>query len=392
MVLVYRRDVSLELSKRLGEPRRFMQVVAGPRQTGKTTAIKQAVKGSGLPSRIATADSATELGADWIEAEWRQARRLAAGGAPAVLVIDEIQKVRQWSEAVKRLWDEDSWDDLNLIVILSGSSSLLIKRGLTESLSGRFEVMRSTHWSLPEMSDAFGYGLDDYLRFGGYPGAAALRVDAGRWREYMRDSIIETTISRDVLQMEPVRKPALMRELFELGAQYSAQELSYRKILGQLDDKGNTETLKGYLDLLSSAGMMSGLQKFDDKQLRTRSSSPRLLVHDPSLMTASWRGKGDLLDDPALRGRLVETAVGATLVARGQKEGFDVFWWREGNEEVDFVVKRGEDVVAVEVKSGRVKKSGMAAFCRKYQAAQPIVVGDRNTSAESFLRGEVELF
>ncbi len=389
---VYRRDVSRVLEKRLAEPRRFIQIVVGPRQTGKTTAVKQAVKSSGLPYRLATADSSIERNAAWLELEWRQARRLADAGRPAVLVLDEVQKVRQWSEAVKGLWDEDSWNDFPLLVVLSGSSSLLISQGLTESLAGRFELLRSTHWGLSEMADAFGYTFEDFLQFGGYPGAAVFRSDARRWKEYMRDSIIETTISRDVLQMETVRKPALMRELFELGAQYSAQELSYRKILGQLDDKGNTDVVKHYLDLLSGAGMMSGLQKFDDKQLRTRKSSPRLMVHDPSLMTASWRGKGSLLEDHSLRGHLVETAVGAYLLVEKQKESFDLFWWRDGDKEVDFVAKRGEDVVAIEVKSGRVKKSGIGDFCGRRPDAQPLVLGDGNNPVEAFLRGEIPLF
>ena len=243
------------------------------------------------------------------------------------------------------------------------------------------------------MSEAFGYGLEDYLMFGGYPGAAILKGDVDRWREYMRDSIIESTISRDVLQMEDVRKPALMRALFELGAQYSAQEISYRKLLGQLDDKGNTDTIRHYLDLLSKAGMMSGLQKFDSKQLRSRASSPRLMVHDPSLMFSMWRGAGDLLADPSLRGHLVETAVGARLIARSRLEGFDLYWWRDGDLEVDFVAKRTDGAVAaIEVKSGRVSKSGMGAFMKQNPDARPMVVGDRNLSVEQFLRDEVELF
>ena len=300
--------------------------------------------------------------------------------------------MHQWPEAVKGLWDEDSWDARPLLVVLSGSSSLLIQQGLNESLAGRFELLRSTHWSLPEMDEAFGYSFEEFCRFGGYPGAASLRGDERRWTDYMRDSIIETTISRDVLQMEAVRKPALMRALFELGAQYSAQELSYRKMLGQLDDKGNTEVVKHYLDLLSGAGVMSGLQKFDGKQLRTRKSSPRLMVHDQSLMTASWRGQGDLLQDPSLRGHLVETVVGSYLLARGLKEGFELFWWRDGDKEVDFVARRGEDVVAVEVKSGRVKNSGIGEFCKRYPQARPLVAGDRNAPVEALLRGEVPLF
>lgn len=390
---MYRRELSRTLESRLAEPRRFIQVVLGPRQTGKTTAVRQAVQASGLPVRVASADGRSALGADWIEVEWRQARRLAAGGSKAVLVLDEIQKIAQWSERVKALWDEDGWAGLDLLVVLSGSSSLLLRSGLTESLAGRFELLRSTHWGLGEMSEAFGYGLDDYLGFGGYPGAAALRGDPARWREYMRDSIVETTISRDVLQMEDVRKPALMRALFELGAQYSARELSYRKILGQLDDRGNTDTVKHYLDLLSGAGMMSGLQKYDDKQVRSRASSPRLMVHDPSLMTCMWSGRGDLLSEPDLRGHLVETAVGAALIARAAREGLSVGWWRDGDREVDFVVSGpGGELAAIEVKSGRVSRSGMADFLRLRPDARPLVVGDRNAPVEAFLRGEVPLF
>lgn len=389
---MYVRDTAKKLIKRLSEPRHFMQIVIGPRQTGKTTAVKQAVQASGLPSRVASADAAASLGAGWIETEWMQARRLAKPNAPAVLVLDEVQKIKQWSETVKALWDEDSWNGVNMHVVISGSSSLLIRKGLSDSLTGRFERIPSTHWSLSEMSEAFGYELDDYLRFGGYPGSAFLRDDPARWKSYMRDSIIETTISKDVLQMEDIRKPALMRALFELGAQYSAQEISYRKILGQLDDKGNTDVVKHYLDLLSAAGMISGLQKFDNKQVRSRKSSPRLMVHDPSLMTASWKGPGNLLEDSAPRGHLVETAVGSYLIARSAKEGFDVYWWRNGDKEVDFVVQKGSDIIAIEVKSGRVKRTGIIDFCREYPNAQPIVIGDRNTTLEGFLSGEIPLF
>lgn len=365
----------------------------GPRQTGKTTAIKQAVKVVGLPCRVASADSPAELTGEWVGLEWRQARDLAERQGAAVLVLDEIQKVKGWSETVKALWDEDSWNDTPLSVVLSGSSSLLLGSGLTESLAGRFELLRSTHWSLAEMSDAFGYSLDDYLMFGGYPGAASLKDDTDRWREYMRDSIAETTISRDVFQMENVRKPALMRALFELGAQYSAQEISYRKLLSQLDDKGNTDVVRHYLDLLSRAGMMSGLQKYDSKQLRSRASSPRLMVHDPSLMFCMWRGGGDLLADSSLRGHLVETAVGARLVARTVLEGFELHWWRDGDREVDFVARRSDGALAaIEVKSGRVSKSGMAEFLVSNPGARPMVVGDRNVSVGEFLRDGVELF
>ena len=390
---MYERALTGKLKQRLAGPRSFIQVVMGPRQTGKTTAIKQAVKASGLPFRVASADSSRQLSGEWIELEWRQARSLVGQGGRSILVLDEIQKVSGWSETVKALWDEDSWNDVDLLVVVSGSSSLLLGSGLSESLAGRFELLRSTHWSLFEMSEAFGYSLEDYLTFGGYPGAAILKSDVDRWREYMRDSIVEATISRDVLQMEDVRKPALMRALFELGAQYSAQEISYRKLLGQLDDKGNTDTVRHYLDLLSRAGMMSGLQKYDLKQVRSRASSPRLMVHDPSLMFAMWRGSGDLLADPSLRGHLVETAVGARLIARSNAEGFDLYWWRDGDLEVDFVAKRSDGALAaIEVKSGRISKSGMTEFLKGNPSAKPIVVGDANTPVEQFLRDEIPIF
>lgn len=390
---MYHRSLSIQLERRLAEPRAFIQVVMGPRQTGKTTAVRQAVKASGLPARVASADGNAAYGVDWIALEWQQARTLTRNGNKAVLVLDEIQKIEQWPETVKALWDEDTWNEIPLLVVLSGSSSLLLRSGLSESLTGRFELLRSTHWNLSEMSEAFGYTMNDYLMFGGYPGAARLRGDTERWRQYMRDSIVETTISRDVLQMEQIRKPALLRALFELGAQYSAQELSYRKILGQLDDRGNTDTIKHYLDLLSEAGMMSGLQKYDAKQIKSRASSPRLMVHDPSLMTSMWEGQRNLQDNPDLRGHLVETAVGSYLIARSHLENFDLYWWRKGDLEVDFVAARsGCKPTAIEVKSGRVSKSGMAEFCREYPDTRPLVVGDQNTPIEAFLRGEIPIF
>lgn len=391
---MFQRDTARKLAARLAEERAFIQVVTGPRQTGKTTAARQAVQQSGLPSRYATADGITVPPLSWLEAEWSQARLLAQGTSPAVLVLDEVQKIEGWSDVIKRLWDEDSWQGTPLHVIISGSSTLLLRKGCAESLAGRYEVIRSTHWSLDEMSSAFGYGLDDYLLYGGYPGAARLRGDAERWQEYMRDSIIEATLSRDVLQMEEVRKPALLRSLFLLGAQYSAQELSYRKILGQLDDRGNVSTLAHYLELLGTAGLLRGLAKYEGNALSTRSSSPRLLAFDPSLMTATWQGaREDLLHDPEKRGHLVESAVGALLLARSAREGFDVHWWRDGNLEVDFVLTKGERIIAVEVKSGRVRSTGgLVAFQSRYPKAQPIVVGDTNTPVEDFLRGTVPLF
>ncbi len=393
-----RAQVSV-LSARLAETNNpLMQVIVGPRQTGKSTIVSQALAKRDQPSHYVSADDAVVPSPEWLQTEWQQARNMArSAGAGVVLAVDEIQKVPHWSTTVKALYDADRRNNVDLKVVLSGSSSLLLHKGLEDSLMGRYELIRSPHWSLAECAEAFGFDLDTYLFFGGYPGAARFADDEARWSAYMRDAIIEPTISQDVLALEDVRKPALMRALFRLGAAYSAQELSYTKMLGQLQDAGNTVTLAHYLELLGKAGMICGLEKFDTKQVTRRKSSPRLMVFDTSLMTsASGRGRSAYLSQPDLRGHLVESAVGARLIARSQSEGFEVCWWREGNDEVDFVVAKGGDLGAIEVKSGNESgQSGMAKFLKKYPTAKRIVVGGASAGAcaiEDFLMDRVPLF
>ncbi len=390
----YQRNIVSVIKKRIEEPRKFMQIVVGPRQTGKTTAVSQAVEQASLPYVFAEATKG-ESTQDWLRAQWYQARNMhEAACAPAVLVIDEVQFVPQWQAAVKTLWDEDGRHGTEVRVVLTGSSAAVIYDGLNESLMGRFEVIDSTHWSYRECREAFGYTLDEYLYFGGYPGAASLRFDEARWLRYIRSAIIEPSIANDVLQIADVRRPELMRRLFEVGAPYSAQEISYRKLLGQLDDKGNAATIAHYLTLLSKAGLMSGLVKYDPKLLREKASSPRIMVHNTALMTAAYgRHRKWLLAEPDARGRLVESAVGAYLINRGIAEGFSVFWWREGNDEVDFVVAEKEAVTAIEVKSGRVKPTGgMSRFMVENPHARMLVVGAPDCGIEAFLNGDVELF
>lgn len=245
------------LIERLSERRRFIQVLAGPRQVGKTTLARQALERIKAPSHYASADQPAGRDRAWFEAQWEIGRNLAAGAARlgAVLVLDEAQKIGDWSELAKRLWDEDSAKGLPLKVALLGSAPLAIQQGLSESLGGRFELIRVTHWSLSEMRDAFGFDLDRYLFFGGYPGAASLIKDQERWVSYILDSLIETTLSRDILLLSRVEKPALLRQLFRLACDYSGRVLSYTKMLGQLQDAGNTVTLAHYLQLLSGAGL-----------------------------------------------------------------------------------------------------------------------------------------
>lgn len=391
---MYERSLVNKLADRMNEPRRFIQMLIGPRQTGKSTAIRQALERVDIPRHVALAsiDSASR---DWLRSQWLLARNLITPETPsAILVIDEVQLVDQWSSVAKELWDEDAWSDIDLRVVLSGSSSLLLEKGLKEGLTGRFEVLRSTHWTYEECREAFDYTLNDFLYFGGYPGSAPLIGDEPRWLEYMNDSVIEPSISKDVISLEEIRKPALMRRLFYLGAPYSGQELSYRKMIGQLDDAGNTTTIAHYLALLSDAGLLCGLQKYDPKLLRQKASSPRFAVYDTSLMTATYgQYRSFLLTDPERKGHLVESAVGAYLLARSVQEKFDVAWWREGTNEVDFVISQGESLVAIEVKSGRIKQTkGMTAFINKFPKARSIIVGSSQAPLEEFLLGKVPLF
>lgn len=286
---MFRRPIYKMIQNRIAEPRRFIQVLAGPRQTGKTTLARQLMSDSKIPSHYASADEPTLKDRTWIEQQWEAGRAKIASGKgkrPALLVLDEVQKVIGWSETVKRLWDEDSAVGIPLYVIVLGSSPLLVQRGLTESLAGRFEIIPITHWSYAEIRDAFEWNLDQYVFYGGYPGAAALIDDHGRWSRYIIDALIETTISRDILLMTRVDKPALLRRLFELGCYYSGQVLSYQKMLGQLQDAGNTTTLAHYLNLLGGAGLLTGLPKYAGQRFRQRASSPKLLVLNTALMTA----------------------------------------------------------------------------------------------------------
>ena len=310
-----------------------------------------------------------------------------------MLALDEIQKVSGWSETVKRPWDEDSAAGHSLQVVLLGSAPLALRQGLTESLAGRFEVLHMPHWTFAEMREAFGWDLERFLCFGGYPGAAPLADDPPRWVRYVRDALIEPTIARDVLLLTRVDKPVLLRRLFDLACRYSGQILSYQKMTGQLKDAGNTTTLAHYLDLLAAAGMVTGLQKFTGSAVRQRGSSPKLQVLNTALLSAQADvGPADALADATLRGRLVESAVGAHL-ANAQAAGqCEVFYWRERNREVDFVVRVGRRVTAIEVKSGRVTgaQPGMAAFRKAYPAARPLLVGGDGVPVEEFLGAAVE--
>jgi predicted AAA+ superfamily ATPase len=393
--MVFTRPYFATLAQRLAEPRRFIQVITGPRQVGKTTLVHQVTEATTLPVHFASADAPTLQGHDWIAQQWNAARLTVrdADVRGVILVLDEIQKIPSWSETVKSLWDEDSRRKRPLKVVLLGSAPLLIARGLTESLAGRFEVLHLPHWSFAEIKAAFGWSLDHYLFYGAYPGAAPLIDDPARWRRYIVDALIETTISRDVLLLSRVDKPALLRRLFQLGCRYSGQLLSYTKMLGQLQDAGNATTLAHYLDLLAGAGMLVGLQKYAGQAVRQRGSIPKLQVLNTALMTAqSGYTLEEARADHDYWGHLVESAIGAYL-ANAAAEGLcEVFYWRDRNKEVDFVVRAGRVVTAIEVKSGRARdtQAGLAAFTSAFRPTRQLLVGYGGISVEAFLDRTVE--
>lgn len=391
----FMRPYAEELIRRLREPRGFLQIISGARQVGKTTMVTQVAESIGLRCSFASADVPTLRGVQWIEQQWEAARLLESesGREGAVLILDEVQKVPHWAEMVKHLWDEDSRKRRELKVVLLGSAPLALGRGLTESLAGRFELLHLPHWSFPEMREAFDLTLDQYLFYGAYPGAVTLMGDPDRWKRYIRDSLIETTISREVLLLSRVDKPALLRRLFELGCAYSGQILSYTKMLGQLQDRGNTVTLAHYLDLLGAAGMLACLGKYSGTRVRQRGSIPKLQVLNTALMTAtSPFTMAQAFEDRQFRGRLVESAVGAHLVNAQAAGTCEVFYWRERGREVDFIVRAGDALTAIEVKSGRSADSlpGMGAFEKKFPSVRKLLVGGDGIALKEFLSQPVE--
>lgn len=390
----YERPMKSVLLEALSRPTPVIHVLIGPRQVGKTTIARQIQKSIKIPTVYATADSPVPLDAAWIETSWRRAvAEGIASGAPVLLILDELQKVQGWSETLKLLWDSRASGPEVRILIL-GSSALLMQEGLTESLAGRFSKQRCTHWDFAECRDAFGWSLEQWLYFGGYPGAAIFSEDEAAWKRYIADSLIETVVARDVLQMSKVAKPVLLRHLFALAATQPAQAVSYNKMLGQLHDAGNTTTLAHYLKLLESAFLVSGLELFSRGRHRKRGSSPKLILWNNALVNAlSTRSFAESTADAVWWGRLVENAVGACLCNNLHAVEYTVTYWRQGNYEVDFVVARGDELWAIEVKSGRGGKTeGLTRFRALYPEARVLVVGGPGIPLEEFFSRDVRLW
>ncbi|MBK8575785.1 MAG: ATP-binding protein [Elusimicrobia bacterium] len=372
-----REDLFDALWKSLRGEAFFIQAVAGPRQVGKTTLVLEIINRWKGPTQYETADQPAPPDVHWIVAQWEKARRLVKK-RDGLLVLDEVQKIPRWSEAVKKLWDEDRRGNTRLRVVLLGSSALLVQRGLAESLTGRFELHRHPHWSFAECQGCFGIGLEEYLVFGGYPGGMILRQDPVRWGRYIRDAVIETVLGKDVLLLSPVQKPALLRQTFGMACTHPAEVLSYQKMVGQLSDAGNTVTIAHYLDLLSKAFLFSPLPRWSGSRLRQRGSTPKIIVRDNGLINALAFPTLDRSGiDATWRGRLVENAVGAALAVLADQWGGELYYWRDRSEEVDFVFSLGKKVIGVEVKSGthRADLSGLTSFQKQYPHSNLVLIG-----------------
>ncbi|MBN1119394.1 MAG: ATP-binding protein [Bacteroidales bacterium] len=394
--MIERSPYQLFKKRVLGE-RIFLQILYGPRQVGKTTLIRQILDEIDTPSLYVTSDAIPGDSQYWISQQWESARiRFKQNpGTEFILVFDEIQKINNWSEIVKKEWDRDTLEKTNIKVVLLGSSRLQMQRGLTESLTGRFETFYLPHWSFAEMNKAFGINHQQYAWFGGYPGMASLIGDEKRWKDYMINSIIETTISKDILMMNRIDKPALLRRLFELGCFYSGQILSLSKIVGQLQDAGNTTTLSNYIRLLDGAGMLSGLEKTYIEKVRTRASSPKFQVQNNGLMNALRDETFETVQNqPEVWGRIVESAIGAHLLNFSKQEGFALEYWRHKNNEIDFVIRKNNKIIGIEVKSNAsYKTTGVKEFEKVFKPDKILLVGMSGLPWQEFLEiNPVELF
>lgn len=403
----FQRSQVQSICQLLESPPEHIIAIFGPRQVGKTTIVRQALAQIRLPGRYLAVDEPDypppgleydpgqtdvrkpqERNKDWLVRQWHTARLEAErSGQGFVLVLDEIQKLPDWSSTVKGLWDADRARGCPLRVVLLGSAPLLMQSGLNESLAGRFLPIPVAHWSYEEMSQAFDFTLDEYCFFGGYPGAASLKGDPELWRNYILGAIVAPAIERDLLAMTRIDKPALLTRLVEVGSSYSGRIVAYNKIMGHLQDAGNTTTLARYLDLLSRVGLLAGLPKYHKSLHRRRASSPKLTVLNTAIMTAaSGYSFHEARNDRSFWGRIVESAVGAHLFNTATSDT-RVHYWRDGNDEVDFVLVRGPRVVAIEVKSGAKAHlaRGMDEFRRRYKPHNTLRVGVEAIPLDEFL-------
>lgn len=378
-----------ELSDRILEPRDKIQVISGPRQVGKSTMVKQVLAETTIPHLSVSADGVDKENTRWIGEIWESARAKMQINKlrEYLLVIDEVHKINNWSEEVKKQWDADTRNDINLKVVLLGSSRLLLKDGLTESLTGRYELIRMPHWSYIEMQKAFGLSVEQYIYYGGYPGGAKLISNEVRWRRYIKDSIIAPAIAKDILMTKVIYKPELMKQLFELGCTYSSEEISLTKILGQLQDAGNVTTLANYLTTLAESQLLCGLQKYAYDNARKYNSVPKIMTYNTALLSAlSGVTFEKAYTTPKVWGRWAESAVGAHILNAADEYDYKVYYWRDKNDEVDFIIEHYGQCAAIEVKSGRrTMNEGLSVFKNKFQPKLSLIVGSGGMPFDEFL-------
>jgi len=395
---MYKRKHFTILLSRIKEERRFIQVVMGPRQVGKSTMVKQVVETTDIPSIRFSADNVPASNSAWISQCWDSARaKMKLEHLPEViLVIDEIQKIKGWSEVVKKEWDDDTFNDINLKVILLGSSRVLLDKGLADSLAGRFERIIMSHWNYAEFKEAFGWDIDKFIYYGAYPGAAQLVEDSERWLQYISGAIIDATINKDILVDTHIAKPALLKQTFELSCAYSGQELSLTKMLGQMNDAGNTTTIAGYLNILGQAGLVTALNKWANDNARKRASIPKFQTYNNALkMSYSNKTFSEACMDRKYWGRAFESAVGAHIVSHAYEGDYNVYYWRDyKNREVDYVLEKKGQLIAIEVKSNQERTNdGLVEFEKQFNPKKSIIVGNGGISAETFLScNPAELF
>lgn len=391
---MYKRRQFNELKSRIEEARNKIQVISGPRQVGKSTLVKQVLKEISIDFTFISADNVEKNNVSWINEVWETARQRMKlkKEREYLLVIDEVHKVNNWSEAVKKEWDDDTFNDVNIKVILLGSSRLLIKDGLTESLAGRYELIHMSHWSFKEMKEAFGMDLEHYIFFGGYPGGVGFINNEVRWRKYIKDSIVAPAIAHDILMTKTIYKPELMKQLFELGCTYSGEEIALTKLLGQLQDAGNITTLANYLSTLNESHLLCGLQKYANDNARKYNSVPKMMVYNTALLSSLYGlSYSQVFTDPKMWGRWVESAVGTHLLNMANELDYRIYYWRERNDEVDFILEYNRQCIAIEVKSGRrTTNAGISVFKEKFRPLHTFIVGNGGIPLEEFLSSDLK--
>jgi len=386
----YHRQHLATLKSRMAEPRRRIQIIMGPRQVGKSTLIYQFCEGMDTPYDYFSGDNANRFDTSWIPNRWQEARMKMDlhGDKERILIIDEVQKIDGWSEQVKKEWDEDTRRKRNLKVILLGSSRVLLQKGLNESLEGRFEPLKMGYWEWSEMRDAFGFTMQQYIYFGGFPGLALDIHDEDRWRGLMEDTVITPILSRDILEIEEIRNPALLRQVFELASIESARELSLTKMQGTMNS-GTVPTIKNYLNVLDQTMTVKPMQKYAPSVIKEKNSIPKMQIYNSAFRNCYGRFTfEEAVTNPSEWGRQVESAVGAHLANRSQLDTFELLYWRNNNKkECDYVLKKGQSLVAIEVKSSSADDtSGFEEFKNLFskQITAAFIVGPEGLPLEDF--------